>query len=202
MPRQHADPDVSRRKFEREITEYRMLEHQYRQRGWFLIHAAFPEVVVMLTAPKLKPPAVVMGVRFDYTNYDAVAPSVQLVNPFTNIPYTFKELPTKLERALPAQHFPVPGAPQNVPQLMIAGEQPYMQAYGADETPFFCLPGVREYHEHPGHNGDSWELHRTTGAGRLVRLLDVIHRYGTERIVGYGVQLVPQIGMNFGPPPL
>jgi len=51
------------------------------------------------------------------------------------------------------------------------------------------------------HSGDLWELHRNSGAGRLVRLLDVISRYGVEPINGFAVQMVPQIRFNYGPPP-
>ena len=76
-----------------------------------------------------------------------------------------------------------------------------LQAYGPEEIPFLCLAGVREYHEHPAHSGDIWELHRASGAGRLVRLLEIIHRYGIEPITGMSVQLVPQFSVNYGPPP-
>ena len=53
----------------------------------------------------------------------------------------------------------------------------------------------------PAHSGDLWEFHRSSGAGRLVRLLEVIYRYGVEPISGFGVQLEPRVGFNFGPPP-
>ena len=76
-----------------------------------------------------------------------------------------------------------------------------MQALAPDDVPFLCLPGVREYHEHPAHAGDAWELHRANGAGRLVRLLEVITKYGIEPIGGFKVQMIPQISFNFGEPP-
>ena len=85
--------------------------------------------------------------------------------------------------------------------MQIAAAQPYLQAHSPDDIPFLCIAGVREYHEHPAHSGDAWELHRADGAGRLVRLLEIIHRYGVVPIAGYGVQLVPQVGLNYGPPP-
>lgn len=197
---QSTDPAVSRAKFEREISEYRSLSDEYRKRGWLLAHAEFPNVLVVLAAPQLKPAAIVTGVAFDYTNYDAMPPSVRLVNPFTGIPYKSKELPTALNRSLPNQELSLPGMPAGQ-KLMVGAAQPYMQAHDPEEVPFLCLPGVKEYHEHPAHTGDSWELHRASGAGRLVRLLDVIYRYGVAPIAGWGVQLVPQVGLNFGPPP-
>jgi len=75
----------------------------------------------------------------------------------------------------------------------MVAQQPLMQWYGPDDTPFLCVAGVREYHDHPGHSGDAWELHRKSGAGRLVRLLDAITRYGVQPISDYQVTLVPQV---------
>jgi hypothetical protein len=195
---QYADLAVSRAKFQREVEAYRELRESYEQRGWFLLEAEFPTVFVLMVSTKTRPPAVVTGVLLDYTNYDAAPPSVRLVNPFTREPFLANALPTSLNRALPAQAIALPGMPG---QLQMQGAQPLMQAHSPEEIPFLCIAGVREYHEHPGHSGDSWELHRASGAGRLVRLLDVIHRYGVEPIQGYGVQLLPQVGFEFGPPP-
>ena len=200
MPSQYADPSVSRRKFDREISEYRGLGGEYRRRGWILAEAEFPRALVIFAVPKLRPAVVVMGVAFDFANYDASPPSVRLVNPFTGEPYKSKELPSQLMRASPSQEIPVPGMPAEQ-KMVIAAQQAYMQAYGPDETPFLCLAGVREYHDHPAHSGDLWELHRTVGAGRLVRLLEVIYRYGVEPITGLAVQLVPQVGLSYGDPP-
>jgi hypothetical protein len=117
----------------------------------------------------------VCGVAFDYTNYDARPPSVKLVNPFTVEPYATKNLPTTLPRAVPATP-PIGGFPPGVQPMAI---QTMMQPAPTPEgIPFLCHPGVREYHDHPAHSGDAWEHHRADGAGRLVRLLDLIWRYG------------------------
>jgi hypothetical protein len=164
------------------------LEQDYRARGWFLIEAEYPHVSVLLTATQLKPPAVVTGVAFDYTNYDAEPPSVRLVNPFTGVPFLFKELPTNLNRVVRPNGAPPPMIPGLPAGLMVGGQmEQLMQGYGPDDIPFLCVAGVREYHEHPAHTGDSWQLHRAGGAGRLVRLLDVIFRYGIQSIVTYSV---------------
>lgn len=199
--RQYTDVAVSRRKFDREVDEFRRLEHEYRQRGWLLVHADFPRVVVILVTPKTKPAAVVTGVSFDYANYDAAPPSVLLVNPFSGEPFKGADLPTQLMRALPEQQIALPGMAEGASQLTMQPQQPLMQANTPEEIPFLCLAGVREYHEHPAHTGDAWELHRPSGAGRLVRLLQVISKYGLEPINGFGVQLVPKVGFNFGAPP-
>jgi putative metal binding uncharacterized protein len=196
---QYVDPAVSLAKFDQELADYAATARTYEERGWFLVDAVFPDVFVVLASPKVQPPAIVAGVLFDYTNYDAEPPSVQLVNPFTRAPYLARELPTRLNRAISAQTIPIPGMPGGNLQMQAA--QPLMQFTSDDEVPFLCIAGVREYHDHPGHSGDAWELHRSAGAGRLVRLLEVIDTYGVQPIRGYGVQLVPQVGFDFGEPP-
>lgn len=200
MPDQYADRSVSLAKFEREVAEYRLHSDDYLRRRWILVEAEFPRIAVMLAATNLAPPAVILAVMFDYTNYDAAPPSVNLVKPFTWLPYTAKELPTTLDRALPPTQVQVPSIPSDQ-KVEVRGFQPYVQSYGPNEVPFLCVQGVREYHDHPAHSGDLWELHRASGAGSFVRILEIVYRYGIEPITNYGVQLVPQIRLNFGPPP-
>lgn len=198
---QFVDAELSKAKFDREVSNFRSLEAAYRERGWLLLADAFPIVEVALVARQLVVPAVVTGVRLDYTNYDVEPPSVRLVNPFTRVPYKAAELPVRLDRQAPGV-MPAP-AVIGVQQLQVMPVQPYMQWYGPDDVPFLCLAGVYEYHRHPAHSGDSWELHRSGGAGSLVRLLDVIHRYGVVPIDNYAIQLqfTPQIqGFHSNPP--
>lgn len=194
---QFCDPSVSRAKFEREVSQFKAFEQDYRKRGWFLIRAEFPKVDVLLAAPQLKPPAIVIGVEFDYTNYDAEAPSVRLVEPFTLVPYKASELPVNLARRAVV---PMNGNP-NAPGVQLFAQQPLMQAYSPEDIPFLCIAGVREYHAHPGHTGDPWEVHRLAGAGKLVRLLTEIYKYGVEPIAQYNVALIPQVGFGFGQVP-
>lgn len=195
---QYVEPAVSRAKFEQELAEFRDLSAEYHANGWFLLEADFPQILVILAAPQLQPPAIITGVLLDYTNYDAEPPSVRLVNPFTREPYRAKELPTRLNRAVEGQTLNLPGVPG---ELKMQGAQPLMQAHDEDDIPFLCIAGVREYHQHPAHSGDAWELHRPAGAGRLVRLVEVIHTYGIKPLRGYGVNLVPQVGLDYGDPP-
>lgn len=197
---QFVEPAVSQAKFDAELDAYFGLRREYESRGWLLIEAQFPTVVVAMANPTIRPPAIICGVLFDYTNYDAQPPSVRLVDPFTRTPYRLGELPTTLNRAAPAQIIDLPGGAQ-AGNLQLHTVQPLMQAHDADEIPFLCIAGVREYHEHPGHSGDSWELHRSSGAGRLVRLLEIVHRYGVEPVTGYSVQLEPKVGFASGQPP-
>ena len=76
-----------------------------------------------------------------------------------------------------------------------------MQANSPDDLPFLCVPGVKEYHDHPGHSGDPWEIHRTAGEGRMVHLLGVISNYGLEPVIDFQVKLVPQISFRVSEPP-
>ena len=188
---QYVDPSVSRTKFEREIDDYRALESDYRARGWFLVKAEWPVVVVVLASNQTKPPAIVAAVQFDYSNYDAEPPSVRFIDPFSGRLLPFNELPTRLPRGVPGQEMPMPvlGGPKV--QVMMA--QDLVQAHSPEDIPFLCVPGIKEYHDHPGHSGDPWEVHRSAGEGRLVRLLGVISKYGLEPIKGFNVNLVPQV---------
>lgn len=188
---QYIDPAVSRVKFERELANYISIEADYRARGWLLVKAHWPVVIVVLASKKTSPPTIVTAVQFDYTNYDAAPPSVRLVDPFSGRFLLNKELPTRLPRMIPGPELPIPGPGDAKAQLNTA--QDLMQAHSPEEVPFLCIPGVKEYHDHPGHSGDPWEVHRSTGGGRLVRLLEVISKYGIEPIKGFSVNLVPQV---------
>ena len=232
---QFVDPAVSRRKFDREIAEFRSQADEYGRRGWFLAEGEFPHALVILATAKTQPISILCGVWFDYSNYDAAPPSVRLVHPLTREPYKWSEVPTRLLRmpappdageaaqplppgvaqALPpgvAQALP-PGVAQALPpgvaqalaqgvaQAQLVVPQPLMQAYGDDDIPFLCIAGVREYHEHPAHSGDHWLSHRSSGAGRVIRLVEVISKYGPETIDGFEVQMKPTIRFHIGVPP-
>lgn len=191
-----VDSSVTQTKFERELATYHKLDEEHLRRGWLLLKAEFPEVFVVFATPQTQPPAVVFGVLLDFSNYDLWPPSVRLVNPFTRVPYTFNDLPMKLVRRTvvngPAQ-LAVPGLPPGaIPQFV--QDVPLMQAHHPDDIPFLCLPGVREYHEHPAHTGDSWLLHRDRGEGTLYFLLEKIYQYGVQPISALQVRMVPQIG--------
>ena len=213
---QFADPAVSRRKFDGEIAEFQSQADEYRRRGWLLAEAEFPHALVILATAKTQPISILCGVWFDYSNYDAAPPSVRLVHPLTREPYKWSEVPTRLPRMPAPQGVPQalpPGVPQALPpgvaQALAQGAAQaqlvvpilLMQAYGDDDVPFLCVAGVREYHDHPAHSGDHWLSHRTSGAGRLVRLLEVISKYSLETINGFEVQMTPKIRLRAGIPP-
>jgi putative metal binding uncharacterized protein len=191
---QTVDPEVSRDKFDREISDFRSLAEEYGARGWFLAEAAFPHAFVVLAAPQVTPPPLVTGVTFDYTDYDLRPPSVRLVNPFTRESWTSDKLPTTLRRRVEGPPISIQGLqlPPGIAAPKVLQEQSLMQAY-PDGVPFLCVAGVREYHDHPAHSGDAWELHRAAGAGRLIRILEIIDTYGLRPLTGYNVNLMPQI---------
>jgi hypothetical protein len=185
-----VDPAVAVKKFEREVETYWLNKDDWRRRGRWLLDAEFPNVIVAFAAPQLQPRAVVFGAKINFENFDLWAPSVRLIDPFTLEPYRTRDLPPALNfvRRVPVQ-IPVlqpqqaPGSPQPVVQGF--ADQPLLQNYGPDDVPFLCLPGVREYHNHPAHSGDDWMLHRDRGEGSLSFLLENLSRYGLEPLNGY-----------------
>lgn len=193
---QVVDPSVSRIKFDNELAEYHRRDQEHLRRGWWLLEAEFPTIFVVFAAAQLRPAPVICGVLLDFTNYDLEPPSVRLVDPFTRQPYKMRELPTTLLRrqvlAMPAG-FP-PGAAQ------MFGAVPLMQAHSPEDVPFLCVPGVREYHEHPAHTGDSWLIHRGQGAGKLYAILNAIYQYGVQPISGYEIGM-RVVGFQQGEPP-
>jgi hypothetical protein len=194
-----VDPAVSRAKFERELAEYRKLEDDQIRRGWWMLRAEYPEVFVVFANPVLRPPAVIFGALLDFTNYDLWAPSVKLVDPFTREPYKAKELPTFLRRRTVHQAPPELAAmmqQQGAEPAELVREDPLMQWHSPDEVPFLCLPGIREYHEHPAHSGDSWLLHRDRGEGKLYFILEKLYKYGVQPITTYNIQMRPVIGFG------
>lgn len=178
----YVDPAVSRAKFEREVADFKRLADAYQRRGIFLIDAIFPKAFAIFAAINAQPvPMLPFGVVLDFSDYDVAPPSVQVVNPFTRAKLKYSEIGYKFKRLLPT--------PTGTP----TGTQPMqhvdlLQAF-ADERPFICLQGVKEYHESPAHTGDSWFLHRGTGVGTLAFLLDILSQYGAAPIAGPGISV-------------
>ncbi len=183
-----VDPAVSRAKFDREVSRYRELEDEHIRRGWFLIKAEYPKVFVVFGAPQLQPPALVFGALLDFKDYDLWPPSVKLVDPFTREPYKNKDLPRRLLRQAAMPDDSALAGP-----FQLVQQQDLMVAHDQEDVPFLCIPGVREYHEHPAHSGDSWLLRRGTGEGTLHFLLEQIYKYGIQPIATYNVVMQPTI---------
>lgn len=184
-----VDPRVSRAKFARELADYRAREEEYQRRGWWMLMAEFPTVFAVFGAPKANLPLVVFGVVLDFTNYDLWPPSVTLVHPFTRVPYKGKELPHQFLRKTVKT---VPG-PETGQMLQVEELLHLMQHWDTGDEPFLCLPGVREYHDNPGHSGDSWLMHRRRGEGTLHFIFEQLYRYGAEpiRAINFQVRATP-----------
>jgi hypothetical protein len=156
------DDRVARRKFERQISDYRVMEAEYRKRGWFLLDATFPRVFVAFSAPHVALRPVLFGTVVDFTNHDYWPLSVRFVDPFTLTPLTIQDMP-------PMTRFRQEADGRLMPESLLVAH--------ADQRPFLCIKGVREYHEHPFHSNDPWLPYRNSGVGTLVHVLEIIHRH-------------------------
>jgi hypothetical protein len=189
---QVVDPAVSQAKFDREVAAYRELEVTYRKRGWLLLDAKFPEVLVAFAATKLRPAPIVAAVVVDFTDYDLQPPSVRFVDPFTREKLLASNVQFQMYRPPPMPGVP----PEAIAALMQQGAiqvSGLLQANRPDDYPFLCLPGVREYHDNPAHTGDSWLLHRRSGEGSLAFILEKIWTYGSDPISAYNIQIQAQV---------
>jgi Predicted metal binding domain len=93
------------------------------------------------------------GVRVSLDDFDMRAPSVTFRHPAS--------WDLLLHRHIPQAIHIVDGAGFN----LIHDNHP------TTKVPFFCMQGVREYHEHPQHTGDDWILYRGTTVLALLTTL-------------------------------
>lgn len=173
---QFVDPEVTKTKFKIELGEFENLREDYRRKGIICLSQLYPVVSFIFAVPSLNPSPIAFAVKFDFTNWDVEPPSIIFINPFSGAPV--KGTDVKLE-FLQKVDTPIPGQFTTLDLL---------QARNTD-SPFFCIPGVREYHQHPAHSGDPWMLHRTRGEGKLVTLLDQLYRHSIAQCNGYGIQM-------------
>lgn len=183
-----VDPAISRKKFDREIAQFRAERLTYHRRGVWLMDATFPDAFFIFASTKMKSHVMVaFGAVMNFENYDIEPLSVSLVHPVTLEKLKKRELPhdfnTRVQRVIIA-----PG------QIGEIRDQPLAVAFDDDKPPFICLEGVREYHKHPAHNGDSWWLHRKSGKGTLFYVVEQLARYGIDGIRGVEIRMAPTIG--------
>jgi hypothetical protein len=176
---QVVDPKVSRAKFERELGQIQRMEAMHLKRGWWIMSAEYPVVQIAFITPNCRPAVITACARIDFTNYDLWPPSVVFVDPFNGQPLTLEQVGVPFAR----------GLPDGTQQQMLQGHP--------GKPAFLCLPGVREYHDHPAHTGDPWLLHRGKGEGDLLFIADKISTYGSESITSFRVQMsvAPQQGL-------
>jgi len=184
-----VDPAVSQAKFDREVAEFRGQQTAHHKRGIWLLDATFPDVFLVLMATKAQPIAAVFAVVINFENYDVEPPSVRFVHPVTREPLRAMDLPHPMQRIKRAKGPDGKLATGPNGEAMFE-DQPLLQAEDLQRPAFLCLQGVREYHAHPGHTGDSWWLHRGTGVGRLAYLANILATYGIDTVQGIRLQMV------------
>jgi len=167
---QFTDPAVTRAKFQNQANDFNLNLDSYVRRGIFCRRIEYPVVSLLFTAAHLKPPAIVFAVDIDFTNYDFDPPSVKFIDPNTG--------ETLKAGALPCGVFQIgPNGPMNLVQGM------------PGQDAFLCIPGIREYHQHPAHSGDSWFLYRSRGEGALPFIIEQLYKHSVVAISGYNMQL-------------
>jgi hypothetical protein len=174
---QAIDPEISKLKFDAELRGFLNARDMHRQRGIILLEKEFPNAYFAFGAPSLNPCPIVFAVKINFDNYDLDALSVQFVHPFTFEPIKLQEMATHFKRV--------------VEQNGLLTHQPLLQEEALPESlPFLCIPGIREYHSHPAHTGDSWLLHRKlSGEGSLGFIIEKLFEYGAAPINSYQIQL-------------
>jgi len=165
-----VDPEVSRRKFQHEVRTLKEQRSTLESRGIFLLGSpTYPFVELLLVprhllrvfVPAVKsgdiflPEGAMMAVeipslaaraykaRFDLTDYDLQAPSLEFRDFWTD---SAPEYATMF-RALEFEK-------ERKAHVVLLDRHPITQ------KPFLCVRGIREYHSHPQHSGDEWLLYR------------------------------------------
>lgn len=174
---QVVDPLVSRAKFEAEVAKFDKHRASYLKRGWLMVRAEFPIVEIAFLTTNLRPAMLALTARFDFTDFDLKPLSVKFIDPFSGAELLGEQLPTLMKRF-------------NSPDLI--------QVYPG-KPGFICLPGVREYHDHPAHSGDAWELHRANGEGSMLQIAEKIWQYGSNPIDRMGIQIQPAFQQSVVP---
>lgn len=166
-----SDPEVTRIKFEREVRRLHDQREVLQSRGIFVLgEPQFPVVelvfvprnslqfavpvqqqgLIALSQPTmalLEVPSIAgraFKARFDLTDYDLRAPSLEFRDPWTDTLLSFATMFRAVEYEKDRQAHTV-----------------LLDDHPTTHKPFLCLRGVREYHEHPQHSGDDWLLYRT-----------------------------------------
>jgi hypothetical protein len=168
-----VDPAVCRIKYERELKRLAEQRAALETRGIFVVGPSefpivecvlVPRYPMRLAIPAPAPSTIILPpgatafqaveipsiatrafkARFDLTDYDLRAPSLEFRDPWTDDLLIYATMLRAIEYERDRQA-----------HLVLLDDHP------VTHKPFLCLRGVREYHEHPQHSGDSWLLYRT-----------------------------------------
>jgi hypothetical protein len=175
------DPQISRRKLERELDTWAQQAETFRNRGYLIVAHEDLRVDVGFLArlPLSAGPEPLAGMvvcaRIDFTNYDLWPPSVTFVDAFTGMPVTPSVRAFDFASTV--------RTPQGMPPDIL------IQPHPETGLQFLCYVGVREYHRHVEHNGDHWLLHRGSGYGTLLAICDLIWRCMIRNVLGINVEI-------------
>jgi hypothetical protein len=196
---QFTDVTVTRTKFERQVKDFAKYATNYRREGIVCLGIEFPifefaflaretqfGMNLNIPVPECEKmvntqvtiqngiPQYLFSIRLDYSNFDTLPPSLRIINPFTS------ELVAEAAwtpSILPNQQDPNAALDKVFEQVT----QTILLKDNQDQL-FVCLRGIREYHAHPQHNGDSWFLYRTRGKGNIVSILDQLQIYAIANL--------------------
>lgn len=178
---QTIDPEISKSKFNSEIDAFLKARDIQRERGIILLEKEFPNAFFAFGSPNLNPCPIIFAVKINFDNYDLEPLSVQFIHPFTFRPLRLQDVATHFNRNI--------GPEGAIVLQALLQEEP-----SPESLPFLCIPGIREYHNHPAHSGDTWLLHRkNAGEGSLGFVIEKLFDYGISAINSYQL---PQIGVN------
>jgi hypothetical protein len=143
----------------------------YLRRGIFCRRIEYPVVSLLFAAAHVKPPALAFAVDIDFTNYDFEPPSLKFIDPITGESLKAENMPCGIIQ------IGVNGLPNNLVQGM------------PGQDAFLCIPGIREYHQHPAHSGDSWFLYRSRGEGSLPFIIEQLYKHSVGAVNAYNFQM-------------
>lgn len=188
------DPRVERRKFAHEVALLEQNAKRLQALGVWLVRVQAPTIDLMFVprhplrvgVPYLDQHSLILtsvqkvqliehpslsarpfGARLDLSGYDQQPPSVTFHDPWTWQPATYEQLPI-------GQLVDDTNKRLNV----------LLDGHPICQRPFLCLRGVREYHDHPQHDGDDWAVYRSsTNAYVLVERIAQVALHGVRPLL-------------------
>jgi hypothetical protein len=191
---QFSDLNATRAKFDRQVAAFDKHAVSYRREGIVCLGIVFPifefcflaketqfslnmnihvpecgKVVNTQVGVHRQLPQYLFSIRLDYSNFDAVPPSLRIISPFNS----------ELVSEVGFMPFISPGQQNPNAPLAKSFEHTNQNILLKDNEDklFICLRGVKEYHAHPQHSGDSWFLYRKSGKGDILTILDQLQIY-------------------------
>lgn len=178
---QFVDIEITKIKFKKELQEFKLNEYEYRKKGVICIKTNPHSINLLFAIPHIKPQPIAFAVNIDYTNWDVEPPSIKFIDAFTDKKLERKDIKINFYQIKDKNNIKVLPNGQILELDLLQGN--------TGIKPFFCIPGVREYHQHPAHSGDSWMLHRTKGEGKLCVLIEQLYKHSIAQSAGFAVNI-------------